>query len=729
MISAFAMMLTFAGCGNDDSDYSGGKDSEAESVQSETEHSHDSASETTTSAQTTTTTTESEPERKQLPVVKTKHKITYNHALLSGDRAFHENRAWMLLVEDSNTVLDHYVALVDTNGSIVYKRSCTELSDKYGLGSAEATAICHGYGVLFDGSSMLIVDKNGKECYSSSSGDANTKITFLAQVGDTFLISREEKGFADSSARMQLIDHTGKVIRDDITKGEEYRSEPLLYCGDGLYNSGSLFINTNTWNCIKTNSSFTFIPKEKDFQISGGGESVVTIDSFKDQKTFDAFQNNKDSAPKVKLYDSLYSNIDTYGEGKYYDDGVYYDNNGKKAVVPQIPDKVKIDKATRFSGGYAFLKMTGADNRSYIGAIDESGKLVYDPILIEKNFYLGENVQGYLPIAFGAEHYDDKDRTYTYIATHDDRGLLTIGEDDLSELKDLTIPETPNAYDAYYGGFGDTGYPFLSGGFLRGEYLDNTKFGYSESRKATEIYYVNVVDKTIINRVYEYEGILPKEKYEFSYEKEEKEDDGSSDKKSSSLDNLLQVEETFNSILGKNKDEALKTVSEALGIKFEEMFTEEQCYDQKTKTNLAEGTWFKTAGEKSYNVLGEKFRELSISYMIDSKKFGGLSFHADLDTDPNDDIIDKSLSPKEAKKLYDRLYRIISDKYGDPGYTDNKPFWEGDYEYCKWYNKECGNIELCWGSKMYDIKGYNPCILSLSDPEFDKNTWDKISGD
>lgn len=532
MISAFAMMLTFAGCGNDDSDYSGDmmpwrKDSKAENVQSETEHSPESAPATTTAAPTTTTaetTAEPEPEPEPVPVVKTKHKITYNHALLSGDRAFHENRAWMLLVEDSDTVLDHYVALVDTNGSIVFKRSCTELSDMYGLESAEATAICRGYGVLFDGSNMLIVDKDGKECYSSNDGDVNTKITFLAQVGDTFLISREESGFADSSARMQLIDHTGKVIRDDITNGEEFASEPLEYCGDGLYHTGSIYINTNNWNCINADTSFVYIPKEKDVYVhrSYGGDEVVTIDSFKDQKTFDAFQNNKDSAPKVKLYDSLYSNITTYGEGKYYDDGVYYDNNGKKAVVPQIPDKVKIDKATRFSGGYAFLKMTGADNRSYIGAIDESGKLVYDPILIEKDFYLGENVQGYLPVAFGAEHYYDKDRTYTYIATHDERGLLTIGEDDISELKDLTIPETPNAYDAYYGGFGDTGYPFLSGGFLRGEYLDNTKFGYGDSRKATETYFVNVVDGSIINRVYEYEDILPKEKYEFSYEKEEK---------------------------------------------------------------------------------------------------------------------------------------------------------------------------------------------------------------
>ena len=115
--------------------------------------------------------------------------------------------------------------------------------------------------------------------------------------------------------------------------------------------------------------------------------------------------------------------------------------------------------------------------------------------------------------------------------------------------------------------------------------------------------------------------------------------------------------------------------------------------------------------------------------MIDSKKFGGLSFHADLDTDPNDDIIDKSLSPKEAKELYDRLYRIISDKYGDPGFTDNEPYWEGEYEYCKWYSKECGDVELHWGSNMFGIKGYNNCFLTLSDPEFDKNTWDKISGD
>lgn len=76
----------------------------------------------------------------------------------------------------------------------------------------------------------------------------------------------------------------------------------------------------------------------------------------------------------------------------------YYDLNGKfVTALPTFAEGTEIIDYTCFSGKYAFILVKGVDNRHYATMIDESGKTLFEPVMIKliseyevaESFYMG----------------------------------------------------------------------------------------------------------------------------------------------------------------------------------------------------------------------------------------------------------------------------------------------------------------------------------------------------
>lgn len=478
--------LSAAGCGSS-SEKSDNKKDTTSATTTVTTTTEPTTTTTTTSHTTQVTTTTAEPEPE--PELIASYDYFYNSALYGGELGFSEDRAWAYITDE-----DYCLVMFDNQGTIRYKKSTAQIAEELGHSRNEipfinVTPCKNGYAVIYveDEDGLIIVDKNGHETYNSYDGSNNVFYNFSAQIGDCFLVEKQERTFAENSVTLQLIDYEGKVIRDDLTKGEfiPVRAE-FDYWGDGIYAYSTYVINTNNWEYINVDekSNFVFCPKENDIESTtySGGSDLITLDDLNDQRSFDAYAAREEYVEYTACDDY------TYGEGKSFFDGIYYDTHDNEAVVPQLPEDVTIEAATRFSANVAYLKMRGADSRYYVGAIDDSGKLLYDPILMEDGFNMSNNIQGTILI----ETYVNGDNRYSNFLSKDSSSLKTIGVDKCTLPKDGYIPKP------FLGVV-----PVYSGGMFSGRYIDSTVFGYESNQNLCD-FFVNAEDNTFFVQLNEY---------------------------------------------------------------------------------------------------------------------------------------------------------------------------------------------------------------------------------
>lgn len=311
---------------------------------------------------------------------------------------------------------------------------------------------------------------------------------YLGQHKDNFIVLKQSHSFAEASDKLQVIDCSGRVNCEFEIEPDQYRRELMFSeLGDGIIYCDNYFINTNTWDLIERSESSDLYAHEGSYFIAFGTTSwnfsywsELDLNDVSSQSSYDslysAWRENKPEETEIDL--------DTFGEGKYIKDGVFLTPGGKTAVKPDVPDTVKVNRATRFQNGYALLYMTGADGVAYISAINDSGTLQYDPKKLSEVYeHAGYYNSGYLPLA--ATH----STPFTGVLAYDGR-QLTIGEDDLSELGDLVL-----RYEY------DDGVPILKDGCFCGSHLDPKDHGIDQKTD----FYLSTDGRKIISEAYEYE--------------------------------------------------------------------------------------------------------------------------------------------------------------------------------------------------------------------------------
>ena len=536
---------------------------------------------------------------------------------------------------------------------------------------------------------FLILDKDGNITYNSNDHDDKTFLHYLgrSETDDIFLVYKQESSFAEDSNKIIAIDHTGKVIKEIDTHGKKIKAEKFVDLGKGILFSSGLnsIINTANWAYISDfNADMNGVKVAEGYLIAA--YELVKLDKLTSQSSYES--NRARNEAEFSIWNM--------SEGKSYYNGKYYDINGKVVLTPDIPEKVKLIGATEFKGGSAFLHMEGADKHSYVAAINEKGKFVFDPIMIEETdkILIGNNADGYVPV-----YHNELGSEKLICIIKSDGTVFHVG-DDLSELGDERVLEhDDHSRNLYSNGF-----------FWSYDLPETVSVGGSEvqNRPSMDFFFVSADGTRMIDKVYEYSGTVPEDPKDKAKPSDEKKDDKKDDKKDSDkkdtviaadIKSLEKAEQAISAAFGKKADEAVKALGKGLG---EDLSTVIESGDNFQSNTTASG---------SFKAVGLDFSAAETDFNEDSGKCKTVAFLAS----PSSSKPEDSVSPATAKDYYTMLASLLTEKYGKPSEvsTEDEAPKDGEYEYKKWKGTDVGDVFLCWGADLWSIEGYNNCIISF----------------
>lgn len=295
---------------------------------------------------------------------------------------FSEGFAWV------RTDTPNQLAVIDTDGSIMFtldnvsdgiKVSAADSSKGITYDPIEATPFYDGASVVhpsryLNAYGFAIYDTNGNLLTSSDDGDDATDIKFLAEGEGIYLLAKTTSGFSENKTVVYCIDKNGNMKSDEIEFSESLHNRDWDYIGNGNFAFGGggiidgKFIRLDNYD-IYNNADADII---KDYIVQIVGREGV-IPGTVMQTAYIPYDN--------LLYDR--DNLD-----KFDSESGWYDKDLNLAVsVPDYPDGVTVDRGGvgQFNGGYAPVKLRGADGKYYFTVIDKTGNQVYEPVGGVKN--------------------------------------------------------------------------------------------------------------------------------------------------------------------------------------------------------------------------------------------------------------------------------------------------------------------------------------------------------
>lgn len=272
---------------------------------------------------------------------------------------FSEGFAWV------RTDTPNQLAVIDTDGSIMF--TLDNVSD-----AIEATPFYDGASVVygsrnFNAYGFAIYDTNGNLLTSSDDGDDATDIEFLAEGEGIYLLAKTTSGFSENKTVVYCIDKNGNMKSDEIEFPEFFnynRNWDYNYIGNGnfAFNGGGIIdgkLILDNYD-IYNNADVDII---NDYIVQTVGREGVIPGTVVMSKYIRADQYDRDNLDK---FDSKSG---------------WYDKDLNLAVsVPDYPDGVTVDEVGQFNGGYAPVKLRGADGKYYFTVIDKTGNQAYEPV-------------------------------------------------------------------------------------------------------------------------------------------------------------------------------------------------------------------------------------------------------------------------------------------------------------------------------------------------------------
>lgn len=274
---------------------------------------------------------------------------------------FSEGFAWV------RTDTPNQLAVIDTDGSIMFTLDNVS-------GTIEATPFYDGASVVYpsrqrNAYGFAIYDTNGNLLSSSDDGDDATDIEFLAEGEGIYLLAKTTSGFSENKTVVYCIDKNGNMKSDEIEFPDffNYRVFDYNYIGNGNFAfsgggiiDGKLILDNDIY---QYNADVDII---KDYIVQTVGREGVIPGNTSMMGTY--------MFMRADLYDR--DNLDKFDEKSGW-----YDKDLNLAVsVPDYPDGVTVDEVGQFNGGYAPVKLRGADGKYYFTVIDKTGNQVYEPV-------------------------------------------------------------------------------------------------------------------------------------------------------------------------------------------------------------------------------------------------------------------------------------------------------------------------------------------------------------
>lgn len=351
---------------------------------------------------------------------------TDTYKLAEGSSAFNENGvAWARIEDEESNEIK--TALINTNGEILHIIDFFEDYENPAYGTPFINGLSAVY--QYDGSSFpsfTIVNESGKEVYSSDD------LYMCGQAEDgTFILAKHDSGFDSDKWYAYLLDTDLKLTKTKIELDEE-----AIEQGDSIETIQALSDGVYYFPCSE---SILNVPLKKYFPLDTGDEPIkiyghdkkyaylsyvnfyhYPIDKLKNVKSAKEIEKSVSSVAISGYYKSKDNDgnascfIKQWKNGSiYYSNGThnkkYIDIKGKTIFnFPKVSKDASIDDVDDFSGKYAAMYMTGADENLYVSIVDEKGKMQYDPVQVSNDTHC--SCDGYVFF------YSSSDGAYSVIA-------------------------------------------------------------------------------------------------------------------------------------------------------------------------------------------------------------------------------------------------------------------------------------------------------------------------
>lgn len=380
---------------------------------------------------------------------------------------FSEDRAWVVFGEDEYSSSS---GIIDKDGRLVYQAGSkwyyvSQFQDGFSFYRENDT----------EESPCGIIDSDGNTVFKSQI-TLEGGYLILAYGNGHFFVAQHIQNFDTDEWRYGTIDKDGNVLNEMKPCEESFGFSNIRYIGGNFISTPSVLYNISTSRFFYPSGEiadfceaegYTYIMLEALFD-----EALCIVDT-----NFEGLSRNENDELQgyVSIKHGLYA-ASGYSEGLIYgyreedyndyeEDAVsgYYDKDLNLVIsLEQYAENDIIGGA--FHGGYAAVKMYGADGECYASVIDKQGNLVYPQIKTD-DIDVNNSANGYLQATIDNEKK----------IIGPDGTVYTPGVDDLSVLAGLT--------------FGD-----VSNGFLL--------MGTDESDSSDEApYYVNLDGNTVIDSV------------------------------------------------------------------------------------------------------------------------------------------------------------------------------------------------------------------------------------
>lgn len=170
------------------------------------------------------------------------------------------------------------------------------------------------------------------------------------------------------------------------------------------------------------------------------------------------------------------------------------------------------------------------------------------------------------------------------------------------------------------------------------------------------------------------------------------------------------------SVYNKDFDTAANTIAKSLNAKL-------GSYTDENYESSVGRTYDQNSNRLS--IMGVAMSSMNLeSFKRDTSKCGLVAFHMSRYINGSTVPV---VSAAQAKAAYDSLYKQFKAKYGEPTNTIEKTEAGSSersdytkYYWVEWNIPSTGVVWLCWGADLWNTKGYNSCIVSVSHPDRDK---------
>lgn len=315
---------------------------------------------------------------------------------------FNSGRAWVSFKDRNN---DSFWALIDENGNtkIVAKRTgdygfCLNGGDSAYLYQNDLNN--NGTSLFTPNDSILLVDADGKEIINLQPDEYVKSYEAIAYSGDTLAIKKNVSSFSENGDYLFFVSADGTIYDEeiDITGMELDRLKQFSLDEDHLILGDLYYLDLEKHslkrfpgiNGDRDQLRFVIPPYEgvclayyTDFYNGGHcfGVSVDSINEIADIGTTDTLSTYLNTLTDVSGWGG--PDLKEANEGLYYpgyNHTFYYYDGTIATELPQFPEGVANAGFGAFSGGYAPMRLVGADKCLYVTMFDKNGQLLYEPI-------------------------------------------------------------------------------------------------------------------------------------------------------------------------------------------------------------------------------------------------------------------------------------------------------------------------------------------------------------